>query len=138
MIIIGNYVPVFRFSLSTMHANGLEGQEVYNNQSPVVRCHLGRTNLISSISHLEDLQIFVQYALHYGSSQPTMKATCGQFGTMSERKVQPQITVCLMLKNESTSTILDSLQNRKLKCKLHTDTHIIAIAKPKLMGVIFN
>lgn len=71
MIIIGNYVPVFRFRLSTMHANGLKGQEVYNNQSPVVRCHLGRTNLISSTSHLEDLQIFVQYALHYDHlSQP--------------------------------------------------------------------
>jgi len=38
-----------------------------------------------------------------------------------------------MLKNESTSTILDSLQNRKLKDKLQTDKHI-TVVKTNLMG----
>ena len=90
-------------------------------------------NLIPSTLHFKDLQILIQYALHYGSSQPAMKATCVKFGTMSERKVQHLITVRLMLKNKSTSTILDSLQNRKLKDKLQTDKHI-TVVKTNLMG----
>lgn len=56
-----------------MPKNGLKGQEVYNNQYSVLLCHLGRKKLNSSTSHLEGLQIFIQYALQCGLCQRTFE-----------------------------------------------------------------